>query len=1471
MNKLSTIVLSILIPIFLFGATNVTPKVEYTKGFIENIRSNDTLVNGSGQPYSSGGAASWGAISGTLSSQTDLNTQLTNRYTISQLASTNLGSEGTGLIGAQGGYNLKRFFQDTQVRGISRDYPIFTYSQSPASNLVVSWTDGDIYDPTRGYYHLIPGTNTLVNNALNIAYFDINNPNVIQWTSGTRPETLTSVVIASFTAIAGMIIQANPEGSAGDNVLETEDASFNMFPSIISIGCGVFAGGTGLTNIQANSGVEFYEQSTKIIHPAFNLSNPGSLLYVYSHQGGVTNWTFFTTNKFPVGLWDNGSNIVSMTATNWYRGVYLNPPSSNQLYYILPQVSYTDSVTATASGDPSLPPGMSTYIPLVTAYIYQGSDTTVRTASNYWLDRRMNPNNLRPNSTVISGGSTPTPSLNQVLIVGNGTGGILPNGMGFPTTSDQAASKGYVDSSVNNINSGRAYVDPKGNDVTAVLNNSILPYQHIQSAINAIVLAGVATSTSRYVVTVSPGIYNENLIMKNFISVRGTAVEETILNGFITYPPAYNDIVMAEIGQVTVMSSNSPTVFFDGGTDQAAMALRSCILVPQYYSNYTNHYMSVVTVNRGIVNLFPGVSYEFINNGTTNLNSYETVIEHTDDPSNIGLSTLTANGISGFFITVNPNDEISELLTHDNSDSQCINTIQASSFNIYLNSPSVTYSNNIKLVSQVRAIGRCLLMGDLTRLWMNTTNGNNIFMGYADHGTGDNVSIIRNNHLRISSGSTSNIWYGAAVTTNDSLRIIDSEIIQANAFDYYPQRYTAAGSDGHYYINTTHQNGDQLFGSAVDMSTVNSVNIPVLPTSGHVKLYCYNYAGLESFYFIDSSGNITRVGRDSNFNAMNSESTTLRVGECVWITNGLSYGQTPIIARCDAANINTLPCDGVVIQVGGITNNGIGRIMSIGRNESFFDTSMFNSGDRLYVPVLQNGSSMVTNVAPSGTNFVEQVGKVHLSSTNGHLSVHVFHQDSLGGQVPSYYVSVSQLNSTNNLNITFTTNLVSITSNSLQASINIAMTNYIGALNSYSNALNTAMTSTVVNATNALWIAVTNLNAANIAINNVVLDVTRGNTNLYILVTNAQTTANIALTNYLATLNSYSNALNNQIINSTNALWIAVTNLNAANITINNLVLDSTRGNSNLYTLVNIANTNYQGPLTSVSSASTNYANSIAVSATNYTGSISNNLYTAMTNLVTGTSNSLQSGINIAMTNYVASDNISRTNYQGPLTSASSASTNYANSIAVSATNYTGSISNNLYITMTNNDTSILSIANSATNWISSNSNKVNAAITNNQTGVTINGVTLVPPIRFKANIGNANISLSSSGNPSLLNMTNTVLASTGGSIYSNTVAQWWPKATNGIVTLRGGFSCTVASNIRINLDIHKNGSLLTTVIDHDFSTGAGNQNDTYTWGYVDTTTPTTNDYYELFYTVGNTRTTVGAGTNNWWYGSVEQ
>jgi len=1518
MNKLLTSILGVLVPVFLFAATNVVPKVEYTKGFIENIRSNDTLVNASGVPYSSGGAASWGAISGTLSSQSDLNTQLTNRYTKSDIGSTNLGTEGITLIGAQGGYKLSNFIQDTTIRGATRDLPVFSYSNGVSS--VVSWTAGDIYDPNTGYHHLAAGTNTLQNFANNYAYWSSSSPSVVSWTTGNRAPVSTTIFLAQFSVSFGVVVNATLTSSAGDIPLIVSDAHSYVIPSLIVNGCLHSALSTNLNSIIMTPGIEFHDMTRQFIHNAQNLaSNSITSALVMAYHTNSATYGFSYTNQFPIGVWDNGTNLVAITGTNWYRGLFLDNAGSPTIIYIPPQASYTSYTAAVSAADPNPPAGLDPYIPRCTAYIFQGGDTGLRTDSQYWIDDRFM---IRRGTPVVSsGGSVSTPSLFQVLTAGNSTGGILPSGMGAPSSSDQAANKGYVDGAVNNVSSERAFVDPKGNDATAQLNSSILPYRNIQSAINACIPA--ATGSIRYVVTVSPGSYTENLTMHNGIAVRGTAVEETILNGVITYPVGYTDYNITEVGQMTIISSNSPTIIFNGGSDQAAMGVRSCIMVPFYYSNYTNQYMSVIRVNRGIVNLFPGCNIGYVNNGTATTNGYETIMEHTDDPSNPGLSTFTGQGIAGFFITSNPYDDVSEILTHDNTDATCINTLQDCTINLYLNTPGVAYSNNVKMVEQVRAIGRCLLMTDFTRLAMNATNGINLHMGYADHGTGDNVAIIRNNHIRISSGSSSNIWFGAAITTNDNLRIYDTEIIQANAFNYYPQRYTNAGSAGNYYINTPHQNGDQLFGSAVDFSTVNTIGTPVLPTTGHVKLTCYNYyPGIEDLYATDSSGNNIRIGRDSVFNGMNAEATTLQVGECVYITNGTSYASTPIIARCDITNTNKLPCAGIVVQVGGIASNGIGRIMSIGRTETTFDTSKFNAGDKLYVGI-NNGSCFPTNVILSAPYVSQQMGWVHTASTNGKMTVCSWKPDTLGNQLPSYYASSSTVVSATNGIWTAVTNLnaANITINNLVLDatrgnsnlytlVNIANTNYQAALNSYSNALSIAITNSDASTSNALWVAVTNLNAANIAINNVVLDATRGNTNLYILVTNAQATANIALTNYLATLNSYSNALNNQIINSTNGLWVAVTNLNTGtsnalqsgiNVAMTNYVaadnisrtnyqasfISSTNltittsnalwvattnlntGTSNgLQSGINIANTNYQGALASASSANTNYANSVAVSATNYansiavsstnyTGSISNNLYTTMTNLVTGTSNSLQSGINIA-----------NTNYQGPLSSAASSSTNYANTIAVSATNYTGSISNNLYTTMTNNDTSILAIANSATNWIAANSNKVNAAITNNQTGVTLTGTFISSAPRFKANIGAVNITYSSAGAPNPVPMTNAIYVQGGTSFYSNSISAWYPRASSGVIKFMGVLYMTMANNVQEKLDLYKNGSYYATMFDYDYGMGAGVSVST-PFNFVDTATPSTNDYWQLYYTVGNNRTAVSQGTNNWWCGEV--
>lgn len=187
---------------------------------------------------------------------------------------------------------------------------------------------------------------------------------------------------------------------------------------------------------------------------------------------------------------------------------------------------------------------------------------------------------------------------------------------------------------------------------------------------------------------------------------------------------------------------------------------------------------------------------------------------------------------------------------------------------------------------------------------------------------------------------------------------------------------------------------------------------------------------------------------------------------------------------------------------------------------------------------------------------------------------------------------------------------------------------------------------------------------------------------------------------------------------------------------------------------------------------------------------------------------------------------------------------------------------------MTNNDTSILAIANSATNWIAANSNKVNAAITNNQTGVTLTGTFISSAPRFKANIGAVNITYSSAGAPNPVPMTNAIYVQGGTSFYSNSISAWYPRASSGVIKFMGVLYMTMANNVQEKLDLYKNGSYYATMFDYDYGMGAGVSVST-PFNFVDTATPSTNDYWQLYYTVGNNRTAVSQGTNNWWCGEV--
>jgi len=123
MNKLLISIFGILVPVFLFGATNVVPKVEYTRGFIENIRTNDTLVNARGVPYSVEG----------------IKTFYTNsiRVTVTNTADFQFSGFVANAINA---YDIRLYLDQTNSAPYSASvlYEVYDHSNRRAENLLFS-------------------------------------------------------------------------------------------------------------------------------------------------------------------------------------------------------------------------------------------------------------------------------------------------------------------------------------------------------------------------------------------------------------------------------------------------------------------------------------------------------------------------------------------------------------------------------------------------------------------------------------------------------------------------------------------------------------------------------------------------------------------------------------------------------------------------------------------------------------------------------------------------------------------------------------------------------------------------------------------------------------------------------------------------------------------------------------------------------------------------------------------------------------------------------------------------------------------------------------------------------------------------------------------------------------------------------------------------------------------------------------
>ena len=170
---------------------------------------------------------------------------------------------------------------------------------------------------------------------------------------------------------------------------------------------------------------------------------------------------------------------------------------------------------------------------------------------------------------------------------------------------------------------------------------------------------------------------------------------------------------------------------------------------------------------------------------------------------------------------------------------------------------------------------------------------------------------------------------------------------------------------------------------------------------------------------------------------------------------------------------------------------------------------------------------------------------------------------------------------------------------------------------------------------------------------------------------------------------------------------------------------------------------------------------------------------------------------------------------------------------------------------------------NTAYSYVNSNSNGLDYVLS--RTSVWNNAVST--SIRFKAGLA-TNVSLVT-GATRLFPLTNTVLASVGGSSYSNALARWYPGSTNKILEFHGGISMNAPVNSQtMSLQLWKNGGFYSELWDAGARAG-GTVNGT-TWSFVETVNTSTGDFYEVYYNVSSTSTTLGAGSNNWWYGEAK-
>jgi hypothetical protein len=192
------------------------------------------------------------------------------------------------------------------------------------------------------------------------------------------------------------------------------------------------------------------------------------------------------------------------------------------------------------------------------------------------------------------------------------------------------------------------------------------------------------------------------------------------------------------------------------------------------------------------------------------------------------------------------------------------------------------------------------------------------------------------------------------------------------------------------YLNAALQQIRQwVFGGTADISIKSvknkthmdllEITTPATPPANTLRLFVEDFKGFSFYSFIDSTGMVRKIVRDSVFVGQAAENIT--IGQVVYASG--SSGNIPLLSLAKANDAATMPAIGIAIEA--ITSGAKGRVMQVGLIENI-NTNAFTEGNVLYVSAATAGALVAT--APTYPNIRQEIGTVLVKGVgNGALQI----------------------------------------------------------------------------------------------------------------------------------------------------------------------------------------------------------------------------------------------------------------------------------------------------------------------------------------------------------------------------------------------------------------------------------------------------------------------------------------------------